>query len=64
MTLRDLLNKNVVESDTEVSLSYDGCVVLFDDMWQLEAEAIEYDFIDEEVKSYLVPRTGGLIINM
>ena len=45
MTLRDLLNKNVVESDTEVSLSYDGCVVLFDDMWQLEAEAIEYGFI-------------------
>ena len=64
MTLRDLLNKNVVESDTEVSLSYDGCVVEFDDMWQLEAEAIEYDFIDEEVKSYIVPRTGGLIINM
>ena len=64
MTLRQLLNKNVVESDTEVSLSYDGCVVLFDDMWQLEAEAIEADFIDEEVKSYRVPRTGGLIINM
>ena len=64
MTLRDLLNKNVVESDTEVSLSYDGCVVLFDDMWQLEAEAIEADFIDEEVKSYRVSRTGGLIINM
>ena len=64
MTLRQLLNKNVVESDTEVNLSYDGCVVLFDDMWQLEAEAIEADFIDEEVKSYRVPRTGGLIINM
>ena len=64
MTLRQILNKNIVESDTEVSLSYDGCVVLFDDMWQLEAEAIEADFIDEEVKSYRVPRTGGLIINM
>ena len=64
MTLRQLLNKNVVESDTEVSLNYDGCVVEFDDMWQLEAEAINADFIDEEVKGYIVPRSGGLIINM
>lgn len=63
MTLRELLNKNIVESDTEVSLNYDGCVVLFDDVWQLEAEAIEGDFIDEEIKSYKKTKYG-LIINM
>lgn len=63
MTLRDLLNKNIVESDTEVSLSYDGCVVEFDDMNQLEDEAFECGFIDEEVKGYKKTKYG-LFINM
>ncbi len=63
MTLRDLLNKNIVESETEVSLSYDGCIVEFNNLWELEAEAINGDFIDEEVKGYKNTKYG-LIINM
>lgn len=65
MTLRELIDKGVVESNTEVSLSYDGCVVLFDDMWQLEIEATEHGFIDEDIKGYKVVCYGtGLLINM
>jgi hypothetical protein len=49
MTLRQLLNKNLeVEF---ITLNYDGCIIRFHSMGELEDEAFRADFIDEEIKN-------------
>lgn len=63
MTLRELLNKGLVDSQAETLLIYDGQSTVFDTLFELEAEAIEYDFIDESVKNYK-KSCGGIIIEM
>jgi hypothetical protein len=61
MTLRQLLDKNL---DVEfITLNYDGDIIRFHDMQELEIEAIEYDFIDEEIKSIKQGRKQ-ILINM
>jgi hypothetical protein len=61
MTLRDILNKNL-EFDF-VTLNYDGYITKFQSMDELENEAFEYDFIDEEVRSVKQGR-NQITINM
>lgn len=61
MTLRDILNKNL---DVEfITLNYDGDVIRFHSMDELEIEAFRAGFIDEEVKSVKQGRKQ-ILINM
>lgn len=61
MTLRDLLNKNL---DVEfITLNYDGDIIRFHEMQELEIEAYRVDIIDEEVKSIKQGRKQ-ILINM
>jgi hypothetical protein len=61
MTLRDILNKNL--GFDFVTLNYDGDVIKFHSMDELEIEAFRAGFIDEEVRSVKQGR-NQITINM
>ena len=58
MILLDLLNKNL--EPEKVILNYAGCEVEFESVDDLELEALEYDFIDEDVISYQYGRKNNI----
>ena len=65
MTLRDLLNKNL--EPEKVILNYAGCETEFESVDDLEDEAFEYGFVDEDVISYKYGKLNNvktLIVNM
>lgn len=65
MTLRSLLNKNL-ESE-KVILNYDGCEIEFESIMDLEIEAFDGNFIDEDIINYKYGRKNNiktLIIKM